>query len=52
MTDIVDESDLFPVTATPFAKHEMNAQPQLLPPGQLVVKCLGLQACRRLATWR
>jgi hypothetical protein len=52
MHDVVDKSDLFAVTTAPFAKHEMDAQAQLLTESQLVVKCLGLQARRRLATWR
>jgi hypothetical protein len=47
MHELVDRSDLFPVTTTPFAKHEMDAQTQLLPPGQFVVERLGLQARRR-----
>jgi len=52
MHDIVDKSDLFPVTTTPFAKHEMDAQTQLLPPCQFVVERLGLEARRPPATRR
>ena len=43
---------LFPVTTTPFAKQEMDAQAELLPPCQFVVERLGLETRRLLATWR
>ena len=52
MNRIVDESNLSPVTTAPFAKHEMDAQPQLLTPCQFVVERLRSQARRRPATWR
>ena len=51
MHDIVDKRDLFPVTSAPFATHQMEAQPQPLPPCQFVVERLGLEARRRPATW-
>lgn len=51
MHSIADKSDLFPVTAAPFAKHEVEAQPQPLPPCQFVVKRFGLEPSGYPATW-
>ena len=48
----MNKSDLFAITAAPFAKKEIDPQTPSLPECQLVVKRLGLEARRRLATWR
>jgi len=46
------KGDLFPVTAAPLAKQEMNAQAKPLAKREAAIQRVRLQARRFLATWQ